>query len=173
MQPQCYTAGVMKTIISRDVFGNTYEVGVEELSWRPAAYAIVIHDNNILVVNEREKYHLPGGGIDLGEAPEEAAVREVREETGLTVKSPRLVSSLSTFFTPTYKHPHKPTHVQSLLLYYSCDFAGGELSLDGREDDEAEYGLTPEWVPLTALAALPIGSTVDWRPIVQQALHLT
>jgi hypothetical protein len=61
---------------------------------------------------------------------------------------------------------------QSLLLYYLCDVGDGEISLDGLEEDEREYGLTPEWVAIEKMDTLAIGSTVDWRSIVESALHL-
>lgn len=105
--------------------------------------------------------------------PEDGVVREVKEETGLSISNPRLVGSLSTFFTPTHKKSlKKPSHVQSLLLYYLCHVGDGEISLDGLEDDEREYGLTPKWVAIKKLDALAIGSTVDWRSIVKSALQL-
>jgi 8-oxo-dGTP pyrophosphatase MutT (NUDIX family) len=47
----------------------------------------VVHRDRVLI-RFHEKYHIwiaPGGHIELDESPEEAAVREVQEETGLLV----------------------------------------------------------------------------------------
>jgi len=38
----------------------------------------------------RQLWGLPGGGVDRGEAPSRAAVREVREETGVVIDKSRL-----------------------------------------------------------------------------------
>lgn len=50
--------------------------------------------NQILLQNRVKKdwrgYALPGGHVEPGESIVEAVVREMREETGLTVKAPRL-----------------------------------------------------------------------------------
>jgi 8-oxo-dGTP diphosphatase len=56
---------------------------------RVAAYAVIVRGGEILLarispaISATEKWTLPGGGIDFGEHPEEAIVREVHEETGL------------------------------------------------------------------------------------------
>jgi hypothetical protein len=51
-----------KTVTTSDLKGSHYEVPVNELSWRPAAYAIVTRgDNTLLLVKADGGYHLPGG----------------------------------------------------------------------------------------------------------------
>ncbi|MDQ6830606.1 MAG: NUDIX domain-containing protein [Gemmatimonadota bacterium] len=55
---------------------------------RPSAYAIIADENGRLaVVRTPEGIFLPGGGIDPGETPAQAAVREAREECGLVVRA--------------------------------------------------------------------------------------
>ena len=52
---------------------------------RPRATAVVVRDDRVLLVGDQVgMFMLPGGGIEPGERPEEAAVRELHEETGLT-----------------------------------------------------------------------------------------
>lgn len=54
-----------------------------------AAGAILDPHGRVLLVREnyeRHRYSLPGGAIDAGETPEDACVREVREETGVVAQ---------------------------------------------------------------------------------------
>ena len=55
---------------------------------RNRSMALVVQDEKILMVQALRRgrlfWELPGGGIEIGETPEEAALRELQEECGLT-----------------------------------------------------------------------------------------
>ena len=58
-------------------------------------YGIVKQDNKILLIKKARGpytnlFDLPGGGIEFGETPEQALIREMAEETGLSVTNYRL-----------------------------------------------------------------------------------
>jgi len=56
--------------------------------------AIVNYNGRVpLLLNERDEWELPGGRLDPGESPEEAAEREVREELQLDVEIGSLVDA--------------------------------------------------------------------------------
>jgi len=59
------------------------------------AQVVVLRDNEILlarhVKNNRSFWVLPGGSIEAGESPEDAARREMCEETGFAIRIERLL----------------------------------------------------------------------------------
>ena len=54
----------------------------------------VVHNNRILLIQERmdEKWAMPGGWADLGNAPASVAEREVWEESGFRVKAEKVIA---------------------------------------------------------------------------------
>ncbi len=55
--------------------------------YRPSARGIIIKDGKLAMIHslKYDYYKFPGGGIEQGEQREKALIREVLEETGLTV----------------------------------------------------------------------------------------
>jgi 8-oxo-dGTP diphosphatase len=69
----------------------------ETRTQRLGAYAVAVVDGRILLTRispvgyPAGTWTLPGGGVDHGESPHDAVVRELHEETGLRALSSRLV----------------------------------------------------------------------------------
>ena len=72
---------------------------MNKVQTRYRACGAVIFDEQILMVRHihdgRDYWTLPGGGIEPRETPEEAAEREVLEETGLVVRTERFLFEVS------------------------------------------------------------------------------
>jgi len=92
------------------------------------AYGILVHDESVLLVRSSSAqikpplWWLPGGGIDFGESPEEALLREFREETGLSVKDPALFDVAS----DVRRRPNGD-RIHTVRILYIVDLDGGEL----------------------------------------------
>ena len=158
-----------KTVTAFGFNGETYEVDISQLKWRPSAYGIVIKNDKLLLLKQTNGYDLPGGGVELGEMPEAAVLREITEETGVKAKNPKLITIHSTFYKPHLVT--RETYVQSLMIYYACEYAGGELSTDGFDEYEQQYAEAPEWYPINKLDDLKIGTSNDFRDYVRQVLE--
>jgi 8-oxo-dGTP diphosphatase len=61
---------------------------------KQAAVAVIFQEKTLLLILRQDVpiWVLPGGGIEDGETPEDAAIREVWEETGLKVKIERQIA---------------------------------------------------------------------------------
>lgn len=73
---------------------------------RPGSYAILRVANRVLLTHQQQpvsEFQLPGGGIDPGESPLAALHREVLEETGWHISTPRKLGAFRRFtFMPEY-----------------------------------------------------------------------
>ncbi|MGB8346057.1 MAG: NUDIX domain-containing protein [Ktedonobacteraceae bacterium] len=108
------------------------------------AVGILIHNGAILLMrrshNEREYYTFPGGGVEIGETIEEAVIREILEETSISVSIKRLLY-------------HHDLIGDSDHFFYECAYLSGDLALGGEELEKTKQGdiHEPLWIPLSAL----------------------
>lgn len=100
------------------------------------AAALVVDERNRLLLLKRSDsgcWGPPGGAVELGEAVEEAARREVREETGLELGELSLfgIFSGAELF---YRYPNGD-EVHNISIVYLAHFPGGSILLNGEHTD--------------------------------------
>lgn len=135
---------------------------------RLAAYAVIVDEEDRVLLaywteGAQTGWTMPGGGVDLDESPEIAAVREVREETGYDVELTRVLG-VDTLVVSAEDRLHwhdKP--LKAVRVVYEARVVGGTLTHE-------VAGTTAEarWVSVEEIDGLPHVSLVDrslemWR----------
>lgn len=110
---------------------------------RPIALAIIRDGDRILVFegfdpSKGERFYRPlGGGIEFGERGGTALARELREELGAEVTTPRYLATMENIFV----YDGKPGH--EICLLYETQFVDRHFYalevLEGREADGSAY----------------------------------
>ncbi len=88
---------------------------------------------------ERLLWSLPKGHIEAGETPEQAAIREVQEETGITSEITKSIGVIDFWFMAGGKRIHKTVH------HFIFKEVSGELTPQISEVDEVS------WFPLSEI----------------------
>lgn len=85
---------------------------------------VVFRGEKILLVKETidGKWSLPGGWADVGLTPAEVVVKEVKEESGLEVKTLKLLAVFD-----KKCHPHPPEIYYVYKFFFLCEEISGEL----------------------------------------------
>ena len=115
---------------------------------RTRAGIILIEDSKVALVERHraglDYYVFPGGGMDEGETPEEAAVREAFEELGVEVAIRQKIAIVR------FNH--------STQIYFLVERVGGEFGSGAGEEftdsdpDDPEQGIyIPIWMPVDDL----------------------
>jgi len=141
---------------------------------RLAAYAVIVRGDEILLsrlsqrVTHQELWSLPGGGVDHGEDPRDAVVREVHEETGLAAEVGETAHVFSLHLPDTWRRGRR-VDAHSVRIVYQ-----GWVPVDSPEPHVVEVdGSTAEarWQPLAAVldGSLPtvtlVGAALEaYRP---------
>ncbi len=76
----------------------------------------LFRDDRVLLVRERidDRWALPGGFVDVGDSPSEAAVRETQEEAGMTSRVLRLAAFYDLRLDP--ESPTQVFHIHKILF---------------------------------------------------------
>ncbi|PWD49691.1 DNA mismatch repair protein MutT [Serinibacter arcticus] len=130
---------------------------------RVSGYAVVVRDGEVLLAHLSQEpgwdlpdaWTLPGGGLEFGESPVDAVVREVREETGLDV----VVGELLGIDSLVHDSSHGPAH--ALRIVHRATVVGGTLRPEtGGSTDRAA------WVPVADVPELTLvelaGTALGW-----------
>lgn len=118
--------------------------GAIEQRWylvkKDAAFVVPVRDGKILMIKEfrsgsgSKEWRVPAGGVKDGETPEQAGIREVREEIGLEPKQIRLIETIK---SPT-------SYIkQKLHFLVASDFIEHPLD-SGEYEDIEKYEFTFE-----------------------------
>ena len=114
---------------------------------------------NIVLVRRRDpprKYAIPGGFVDVGESAEEAAIREVYEETKLRV------ISLEQF--RVYSNPFRDSRRHTVSIVFRCVVSP---HVEAKAGDDAK---SIEFVQLSRISTLDLG--FDHKEILQDYINL-
>jgi 8-oxo-dGTP diphosphatase len=117
--------------------------------------AVVVDGGRVLLVrrgSEPLKGHwtLPGGLLEVGESLAEGVVREVKEETGLTVEPMELVELLERIV-----HEDEQVRYHYVIADYLCRVVGGDL-LAASDAEAARWVERAEWNSHSALVVDPV-----------------
>ncbi|UII57664.1 NUDIX domain-containing protein [Cytobacillus spongiae] len=132
-------------------YKNLREKVGSDFLFMPSVTGIVRNElGEILLQNKGngEKWSLPAGAIELGEAPAQAVVREVWEETGLYVVPIKLIG---VFAGKEYRYQYPNGHkVEYTIFIFDCAVQGGYISPVDEETAELRY-FHPKVMPELAL----------------------
>jgi 8-oxo-dGTP diphosphatase len=122
---------------------------------RVAVGAIVINDGKILLVKRNKAPHkdlwtIPGGSVELGETLQEAAEREIREETGLTINAKEPVYT----FDLIERDEKGAFRFHYVIVDLSADYISGDLQ-------PADDALDARWFSSSELEHIPMSDSTQ------------
>jgi 8-oxo-dGTP diphosphatase len=125
------------------------------------AFAIISdQQGRVLLCHRRDMdaWNLPGGGVESGELPTEAVIREVREETGLEAAVERLVGV------------YGKTDRDELVFSFICRVVGGQLTVTD-ESDECRFFPVAQLPSNTSpkhVERIQVAAQVEGQPIFRR-----
>ena len=91
----------------------------------------------IVKISDELRWHLPKGLIDTGETNEQAALREVREESGIDGEIVGLIDTIDYWFYADYSGQRRRYH--KFVHFYLMRFVGGDVGDHDHEVVESRW----------------------------------
>ena len=115
---------------------------------RNAVRAVIIEHGNILLVysEKNDEYKFPGGGINENETPEEALIREVKEEVGVNIN--KINRKIGTVIEYSEAKEKNVDYFKMISDYFLVEIENKfyEQNLD---QYEKELRFIPKWISIT------------------------
>jgi ADP-ribose pyrophosphatase YjhB (NUDIX family) len=136
---------------------------------RVASYVICLdaHSRLLLcrltdVTNRPGSWTLPGGGVEFGEHPEVAALRELGEETGLQGKLGELLC-VDSVAGPVRDDEGALIEMHRIRFVYRAEVTGGELRHEiGGSSDRARWFARDELDTIDLVEVGALGARLAW-----------
>jgi ADP-ribose pyrophosphatase YjhB (NUDIX family) len=111
----------------------------------------VFDGDRVLLVRERAdgRWTLPGGWVDVNDAPSEAVAREIHEESGYHARAVKLAALVD-----KNRHPHPPGVHHIYKLFFLCELTGGSPAASNETD-------AVDFFPVRALPQLSTGRVLS------------
>jgi 8-oxo-dGTP pyrophosphatase MutT (NUDIX family) len=93
----------------------------------------------LISVGEKSRWQLPKGLVGGGESPEQAALREVREETGLDGELIAPVETVEYWYVGNVGRTGARVRFHKFVHFYLLRYAAGEVSNHDHEVNEARW----------------------------------
>lgn len=143
------------------------------MSFRLAAYAVCVEGGRVLLARHlssagESNWTLPGGGVEHGEDPFDAVIREVAEETGCDAVVERLLGVDSRVIPVAERRVPGPLPHQNVGVFYRVRITGGEL----RPEPNGETAESV-WTPIPDVTHLRRSSLVDVGLAMAQTVPAT
>lgn len=137
----------------------TVKMNAGKLNIRVAAW--IVHDDNLLVSQFPDgSISLPGGRVQLRETSIEAIEREILEETGVQLSTPKLFAVIENFF-------HDKDYFHEILFIYR-----GQIPIQANYNGQDSISQKISWLPLTQVNELKPDILVNLSRIVEiEKLH--